>query len=329
MSSVATRFELARTLAAEGAWGAVREMLLSTPPEARDPELILLLAESGLRTGYLAEGRALLEPLVAVLAQQGNTAARRRAVNMLGASAFELGLMDPAEECFQQALELGTAADDLLTVGRATNNLGMIAHIRGAYDQALSRYQLAVPAYQRLGATAGLAETHHNMALALRELGRLELADRQERRAIGYAREAGNHRLLAMARVGRAELSLRRGEAAIAEAGARLGAEEYATIPDRLGEADALRIAGAARTMLGALGAAREVLDRAVLLAQEHGSALIEAESREARARLSAAVQDWPALRVDAEAAIALLDMLGASAGRAALARWYREVVPA
>lgn len=329
MSSVATRFEMAQTLATDGAWGAVRDLLLPTPPEARVPELVLLLAEASLRTGFLAEGRALLEPVVPVLAQQGNTAARRRAVNMLGASAFELGLMAPAEQRFQEALALGNTGDDLLTVGRATNNLGMIAHIRGDYDQALSLYQLAVPAYQRLGASAGLAETHHNMALALRELRKLDLADKQERRAIAYAREAGNKRLLAMAQVGRAELSLRRGEAAVAEAGAQLGALEYARIPDHLGEADALRITGAARTALGALAGAREALDRAVALAHEHGSALIEAESREARARLSAVVQDWSALKVDAESALALLEQLGAADDRAALARWYREVVPA
>ncbi len=329
MTSVASRFELAQTLATDGEWGGVRDLLLLTPAEGRTPDLVLLLAEASLRTGFLAEGRALLEPVVPVLAQQGNTPAHRRAVNMLGASAFELGLMGPAEQRFQEALALGNAGDDLLTVGRATNNLGMIAHIRGAYDQALSLYQLAVPAYQRLGASAGLAETHHNMALALRELRQLDLADKQERRAIAYAREAGNKRLLAMAQVGRAELSLRRGEAAIAEAGAQLGALEYARIPDHLGEADALRITGAARMALGALTGAREVLDRAVALAHEHGSALIEAESREARARLSALVQDWSALRIDAESALALLDQLGATDDHAALARWYREAVPA
>jgi tetratricopeptide (TPR) repeat protein len=329
MSSVATRFELAQTLATDGAWGAVRDLLLSTPADLRVPELVLLLAEASLRTGFLAEGRALLEPVVPLLAQQGNTAARRRAVNMLGASAFELGLMPAAEQRFQEALALGNAGDDLLTVARATNNLGMIAHIRGAYDQALSLYQLAVPAYQRIGQSAGLAETHHNMALALRELRRLDLADKQERRAIEYAREAGNKRLLAMAQVGRAELSLRRGEAAVAEAGAQLGALEYSRIPDHLGEADALRITGAARTALGALAGAREALDRAVALAHEHGSALIEAESREARARLSALMQDWSALKIDAESALALLEQLGAVDDRAALSRWYREVVPA
>jgi tetratricopeptide (TPR) repeat protein len=307
----------------------VRDLLLSTPADSRVPELVLLLAEASLRTGFLAEGRALLEPVVPLLAQQGNTAARRRAVNMLGASAFELGLMPAAEQRFQEALALGNAGDDLLTVARATNNLGMIAHIRGAYDQALSLYQLAVPAYQRIGQSAGLAETHHNMALALRELRRLDLADKQERRAIEYAREAGNKRLLAMAQVGRAELSLRRGEAAVAEAGAQLGALEYSRIPDHLGEADALRITGAARTALGALAGAREALDRAVALAHEHGSALIEAESREARARLSALMQDWSALKIDAESALALLEQLGAVDDRAALSRWYREVVPA
>jgi tetratricopeptide (TPR) repeat protein len=318
----------ARAHARRGEWGAVLDLLGVEPVHGLDPELILVLAEAGLRTGRLALAQALLGPLLPALERQGNTPAQRRAVNMLGAAAFELGLMDEAEGQFNSALALANGAGDHLTIGRATNNLGMIAHIHGQYDRALSHYQLAVPAYQRLGFRAGLAETHHNMALALRELGRLDEADRQERRAIEFAREAGDSRLLAMAQVGRADISLRRGEPAVAEAGARQGAERYAGIPDALGEADALRLAGSARTALGSLAGARQALDRAVELAVLHGSALIEAEARAARARLAARESAWDEARADTERAAALYAGLGADREHRAVLAWLAEAVP-
>lgn len=324
-SAGSTPLEAARAAAARGGWGDVRALLAGLPAVGEEAEHTLLRAEAHLRTGDLPEARALLEPLAARLAAGGNSPFRRRAVNMLGAAAFELGDLAEAEARFEEALALASDGEDPLTEGRATNNLGMIAHIRGRYNESLSRYQLAVPAYQRTGSLTGLAETHHNMALALRELAQLDAADKQERRAIEFAREAGNGRLLAIAHVGRAELLLRRGNAVVAEAGARLGAEQYAGIPDAVGEADALRLAGAARTALGNLPAARQALDRAVALASGHGSTLIEAEARAARARLAAAEGDREGVRTDVAAALALFDRLGAVDDRTALERWHRE----
>ncbi len=288
---------------------------------------VLAAAEQELRQGLLRPARMRLEAALPAL-ERGDAAIYRRAINMLGAAHFELGELAEAGHAFARALELASTAEDPLIIGRATNNLGMIANIAGRREEALTRYQLAIPAYQRVGSSVGLAETCHNMAITYRDLGRFDAADRYERRAIGYAREAGNPRLIAMAQVGRADLSLLRGEAAVAEAVGQRGAAQYAAIPDHLGEADALRITGAARTALGALAGAREALDRAVILAHEYGSALIEAESCEARARLSAVMHDWAAVRTDAESALALFEQLGATQNREALAGWYREVIP-
>jgi tetratricopeptide (TPR) repeat protein len=318
----------AQAHAGRGEWGIVRELIAAVTLEHRSPELALLLAEAHLRTGDLEAAHAALLSLVPLLARQGNSAPYRRAVNMLGAAAFELGRMAEAETRFDEALALADAGADPLTLGRATNNLGMIAHIRGQYDKALARYQLAVPAYQRLGFTAGLAETHHNMALALRELGQLESADKQERRAIEFAREAGNLRLLAIAHVGRAELALRRGEPAVAQAGARLGADQYAAIPDAVGEADALRLVGAASTVLGETAAARVSLERAVRLAHSHGSTLIEAESHEARARLHLVLEQWSSAEHEVQEARRLYRQLGATAAEELLEQWYHGARP-
>ncbi len=276
-------------------------------------------AERELRQGLLRPARERLLAALPVL-ERGDAAVYRRAVNMLGAAHFELGELAEASAAFA-----ANHAGDALVLGRACNNLGMIANVTGRREEALTQYQLAIPAYQRVGSTAGLAETCHNLAITYRDLGQYDPADRYERRAIGYAREAGNQRLLAMAHVGRGDLSLRRGEAAVAEAGARLGAEQYAAIPDHLGEADALRLAGAARTALGQFAAARTALDRAVSLAREHASPLIEAEALEARARLAARERRWAEAGADVAVALGLLERLGAAEEHAALARWYGE----
>ncbi len=299
--------------------------MTARPHPAADP---VAAAEQELRQGLLRPARDRLESALPAL-ERGEGGTYRRAVNMLGAAQFELGELGQAATTFGRALELASEAGDALILGRATNNLGMLANIAGRREEALTRYQLAIPAYQRVGHLSGLAETCHNLAITYRDLGELEQADRHERRAIAYAREAGNPRLLAMAQVGRGDLALRRGEAAVADATARLAAEAYRRIPDHLGEADALRLAGAARTLLRAPGAAREALDRAVVLAAEHGSPLIEAEAREARARLAAAEGMWDAAAADVTAALGLYEGLGADEPGAALRRWFDGARPA
>lgn len=310
----------ARALRTRGAWAELRALAGSPGGEAA--EVTVIRAEADLRTGEFRSARDRLAPLVPELCAGGASALCRRAVNMLGAAHFELGDLAPAEENFGLALDLASRASDDLIMARASNNLGMIDSIRGAHDAALTRYRLAIPAYQRLGSPAGLAETWHNLAITCRDMGDLEQAERYERRAIGYAREAENPRLLAMAQVGRAELGLLRGEPAVADAGAKLGASQYEGIPDPVGVADALRISGSARAQLRDLQGAREALDRSVALASEHGSVLIEAEARQARARLLAESPGAPSPLADATRAIALFSQLGAKRQKEETERW-------
>ncbi len=285
------------------------------------PPDVLQQAERELRQGLL---RPALDRLQAALPslRQGDPETFRRAVNMLGAAQFELGVLADAELSFEQALALADAAGDVLGIARATNNLGMIANVRGRHAEAVSRYRLAIPAYQRVGSLSGLAETCHNMAITQRDLGDLEQADRYERRAIEYGREAGDERLLAMAQVGRADLALRRAEPEVAEAGARVGAGQYAALADALGEADALRVLGVAQTARGSFPEAHRALDRAVRLADGHGSALLSAEAYEARARLWRVEGNPARAKTDAEVAMDRLQALGAMEDCARVASW-------
>ena len=302
----------ARERAAAGAWAEVRDLLAAEPAATRVvAELTALYAEALLRTGRAREARAWLEENLPRLDRLGDRVVLRRAVNLAGAAAFELGELASAEAHFGRALELGRSDGDDLLVARTTNNLGAIADMQGRRDAALALFQLTLPVYQRLGHPTGLSQSWHNMAIAYRHLGRADRADECERRAIEFGRAAGSRQLVAMAQVGRAELHLEHGDAAFAAAQARHAARDFAAIPDPAREADALRLAGVAFLAIGDVGLARSAIERAVALAESQGNVLIAAESLRARAQLAHRLGDVAGALRDAQAAAERFERLG------------------
>jgi hypothetical protein len=289
---------------------------------ARTPALITLYAEALLRTGNARVARSWLDAHGGAVTSSGDRAAIRRAVNLTGAASFELSDLERAEIAFERCLELGRTDGDDLLVARATNNLAVIATIRGRHLDALGLYAMAIPVYQRLGNVNGIAETYHNTAIALRKVDRLEQADDHERRAAEFARQVGNEHLVALTLVGRAEISLLRGDAALAEAKATFAARELGAIPDPSRQADAIRLCGTARFALGKLSEARDSLNDAVALAADSGSALIEAESRWARAQVSKSLGDVASGLDDAERAAAIFGQLDAPAEFTSVTDW-------
>lgn len=316
----------ARAHAASGDWDVVRRLLRSEAAVTREhPELVTLRGEAELRTGNPREAQSWLSEMLPIVEKSGDRAALRRAVNQMGVAEAELGALEDAERTLAWALELGQRDGDDLLVARATNNLGTIANMRGERGEALALYQLAVPAYQRLGHLIGLAESLHNMAISFRDLGQLDLADDCERRAIDFAREAGGGPLLALANLGRAELALRRGDAGLGEAAARRAAEQFAALPDQIREADALRVVAAAAVVQDKAQIASEAIDRALTLARAFGSSLIEAEALYVRATLRRKTGDEAGARADASAAMSIYERLGASVARSAVEEWVGD----
>ncbi|MFL5579199.1 MAG: tetratricopeptide repeat protein [Gemmatimonadaceae bacterium] len=327
MTDPAVLLQTAREHAAAGRWAELRALLGGTRALVEEsPELVVAYAEALLRLGHPAPARDWLAAQVDALARRGARRELRRGTNMLGAAHFELGELAPARAAFERALELGRADGDDLLVARALNNLGLLADMGGARDGALALFQLALPLYQALGHPLGLAEVYHNMGIVLRERLELDAADEYEARAVQYARQAASPRLAAMARVGRAEVGLRRGDPRLAAAGARRAAEEFARLPDPAREADARRLLGVASLALGRADEAREAIERAVRLAHEHGSLLIEAESLRARAELLASVGARGDATTDARAAVELFARLGRAEDETAMKEWLEEM---
>lgn len=316
MTALPERTELlatARAHAAAGGWEPLRRLLAERDDVALEqPELAALRAEAELRTGNPKRARAWLEEALPRVQRSGDRVAFRRSMNYLGVADIEVGAIDEATHVLARALDLAQIDGDDLLFARATNNLGAIANIRGERQKALSLYQLAIPAYQRLGHAVGIAESCHNLAITWRHLGQLDRADDYEQRALEYARAASNAGLVALALLGRAELALERGDAALAEAGARRAAADFARMPHPVREGDALRLLGSAALARGALTEARQALDRAVLLASEHGNALNEAEALEVRAKVRREAGDREGTGRDVARALEIYERLGA-----------------
>lgn len=210
--------------------------------------------------------------------KRGDADGRMRALNLLGAVAFEAGALDRAREHFEGALGLARSLGDTLLTARANNNLASVASLRGDSLEALSLYRSALLDYQRLGDRRGAGETCHNLALVFRELGAQADADEASEQALRHAELSGDHQLRALAVLGRAELDLDRPDHERARAGIERGRMLMQEAGDEVGALEADRLAAALALREGrtdeAARMAGDAADRALAL----GSRLLEAE---------------------------------------------------
>ena len=316
-----------RARAARADWSGVRG-LADHPAIRADLESEILVSEAELRQGATVHAKVRLQWVTPEAARRHDGPAFRRATNMLGAAHFELGELPDAEAAFERALAEATREGDHLTAARATNNLGMIANMRGQHDTALALYRVAIPAYQQLGYPSGIGETSHNIAITLRDLGQFDEAERYERRAIEFATDAGNRRLAAIARVGRADVALKIGEAAVAATGAQMAAAEFGELGDQFSEADALRVVAQAQGDLNHVAEGLRTVERVLVLAEELGATLIRAEAHRTRAELLIRKGDRAHAAEDVAASQILFGQLGATAERERLDQWWMQAQP-
>ena len=304
--------DTARHDASRGAWGDVRASLeRDEVGTERNPSRSMLLAEACLLTGDPRKASRLLDVAAPLLMRAGDRPALRKTINMQGAAAFALGTLDDAAVCWHAALAMAQTDDDLLLSARATNNLCIIAALKGGAEQSIICYQRAIADYQRLGNARGLAESWHNMAISFRTRGELNPAEDAELRAIEFASEISNIRLVMMAQVGRAEVALRRGDASWARAMALRAVNHFASIPDYLLESDARRVHADACGRMGFVAEADRSIVRALELAREHGHRTQEAQALQTFAQLLLSRGDVEGARREGTAAREAFSKLG------------------
>lgn len=283
-----TLLQQARALAVGRKWPELVERLqaLSDDELQTHVELAVLQAD-GLRRVGDARGSlrvaATVEPAVRC---RGDRRLLLDLINIAGMALFETGRTGEAEERFAELLERATEWADEEFAARASNNLGVLANVRGRYELALNYYQRALAAYQRLGYIRGLAQTCHNLGISYRDLGRDSEADAQFRRAIELGQTARSDDVIALAESERAMLCARSGDGDLAEAFAQRALRRQEKLGDPVGRAEALRVLAAAARARRDGSSALARLDEALHTAYSHADPLLRAEVQRDRGLL-------------------------------------------
>lgn len=233
-------------------------------------------------------------------------------LNTLGICHFRLGSNGHAEDRWTELLERAARWSDAEFAARACNNLGMLANLRGSPQTALVLYERAVAGYRQIGFVHGLAQTHHNLALSYRDLGRRPDADAHLRRAMRLGRRAGLEEIVAGAESERAALVLADGDPAMAEALAEQARDRFLRANDPLGAAEALRVRALAAHAGGRTADAEAWLLDALAAAGD-ADALLRAQVQRDRGALLAHAGRVAEAREALEESVALFASAGAA----------------
>jgi tetratricopeptide (TPR) repeat protein len=257
-----------------------------------------------IQMGDMSSARLSLEEAKAILAE-GMPDLEARVLNVAGHLEHRSANQPQAEECFRDALRIGQSIPDCGVTGQAYFGLGNVCRVTGRHQDARTNYKLAEEMFRQsqekrwqaaaLRAMGTLEYSQDNVPLAsglllrAQELSRAEGDSLEEARALivrghiaresgsldnarGIYREAAREAGKAGARheLAHAKLGLAAASAhdAVAQAVAafREAREIYASVADRLGEANSLNGLGESLRKVPALDEAASAFESALEL---------------------------------------------------------------
>jgi tetratricopeptide (TPR) repeat protein len=284
-----------------------------TPSEVEQSPMLALLTSIGhSRVGRLDLGQQWALVALSRARVLGDRRLELRALNVCGAIALERGGIDQATLFFTRAQEEAMQDNDMATLGRCANNLGIIANMQGDYPRAVGAYTRAIAAYQAARHDRGIAEAQHNLGITYREQGHLDLAMQAADAAVREAGRLGDQRLTAQALSGRAEIRVMRGESGLAALEAERALAVHRELKDAIRETEDLRILALALGVAGKTQDAEDTLREVIDRATEHARPLLVASAQRDLAYLLAREGDVAAAKRMARAARATFQRLGA-----------------
>ena len=253
----------------------------------RSPTLLLLKAIGHARLGQMDAASAWALSALMRARMLGDRTVEVRALNISGAIALERGGINESIHYFARAQEEAMLEGDLGTVGRAANNLGVIANMQGEYGRAVGSFTTALGAYERVRNERGIAESHHNLGIVYRDQGKLAEALSAADDAVREATQADDASLRAQTLAGRAEIRTAAGDAELAIREARLAIELHRALHDQVRMAEDQRILANALAVTGKVDEAVALLNEVMEQAEEFDRPLLLGSAQRDLAQLT------------------------------------------
>jgi predicted ATPase/predicted negative regulator of RcsB-dependent stress response len=185
------------------------EWTINTPGEA---ETAARLAMSLIRFWFLQclyrEALRWLERVLA-LDDEIDPAVLCKLNNGVGSMYWVMGHFDSAQVYYERHLALSRELDDLMGVGSALMNLGLVAMHRGEYPLARSRMEESITLIRKYGDRNILATPLSNLAIVAKDMGELDYAFRLLEESYGLNKELNNRRGMAATLILRGNLERR------------------------------------------------------------------------------------------------------------------------
>lgn len=188
-------------------------------------------------------------------------------LNHLGQNLMSLGRLDEAEAYLEEALELATDVDELVSIAGIEHNLGLLAAYRGDIPSALERLQRSDKRHMDLSGAS--APQHVARSEVLISVGLYREATDLATRIAEMNRAAGDTEHEANALLVAARASLHAGEPERALELAERAEEALGVVESSLRVLEARRLALEAR--FASTGASRELLEEAAAIAERQG----------------------------------------------------------
>jgi HD-GYP domain-containing protein (c-di-GMP phosphodiesterase class II) len=122
----------------------------------------------------------------------GDEKSATRALANMGMSHVDLGELDAAASCFDQAFELANSARDLYTLGYIQLNRAELSLKRQHFEEARQCCDDGFSIFTQLDSKTGLAEAYKFYGVLYRETGKAQLADIHLGLALNLATGASN-----------------------------------------------------------------------------------------------------------------------------------------
>jgi serine/threonine-protein kinase PknK len=222
----AARLSRLERLSRDSGTAALHPQVLAWLDEAAeaDPALLVLSlrrrAEQRAREGDADGARELAEQARKEAVRAGDPAAEALALATIGVTALYRASWGEADRALGEARARVSAIEagheDPEEVARIDHNLGVIALYRGRSDEAKRAFERALAIKRSLGDRAGMRSCLLNLGLALAKLGRLDEAERVLDESIQLARSLGQAAGRGWGLAARADVAVRRRDAAAA-----------------------------------------------------------------------------------------------------------------
>lgn len=281
MSELSSLVDRARALYDQRLYAELAELLAPVRDQLAEasPYAAFYLADAWRRLGKQPAALELVSSCAAASKRSGIPRLELDRLNLEGMLRFETGDIAGAEQSWRALLaRAGQEKSDDFTA-RANNNLGIIFTLQARAPEAVMSYQRALSAYQLLGSSRGLAQSHQNLAITFRELEQYDDADNHFEQAIRHAQSSHSDDEVARAEQERALLFyLRARDASLARVTVRRAIGRFTSLNDPVGVSDSRRVLAMIELGEGDTATARTHGEEALQQARAVGHVLLEAE---------------------------------------------------